>query len=180
MNEITLISKNLNFQTMLFDLNQVLNISNVKNLVNYPELFNFDDPENIWENKYPELDFLYNPLVSSLNSYIYNFNLPFDLKKMRLDGWCVTDQYSNTHLKKHHHRGHADLVACYYPIAENLNALNGSIEVYDAMDNDPLPNVNHLLITPFEGALLIFPGGSYHRVLPYYSNRICLATNIHF
>jgi hypothetical protein len=149
-------------------------LETVQEMMLYDETFNYDDPENVWEKDYTELEPLQG-YIEELAEYFLTTNCGRTPELLEFDGWCVTTPKSNTHMVKHHHRGHADVVVIYYPIVAEVG---GAIEIYPADDNSPDPNTKCCVVVPFQGMMIAFPGDCYHRVLPYTGARLSIATNV--
>ncbi len=135
----------------------------VKGILNYPMMYNYDDPQNIWSEQWPELRGLRMFIIESVETMTGRTPCKFD-------GWCVTTINSNTHLLKHNHTKHADIVANYYVINDNPVG-EGDIIVYH-------PDGEMTSFHPEQGSLLLFPGSWDHRVTPYTGMRLSIATNI--
>lgn len=164
------------YKILIYDLSSTAFATKALELLGQENIFNFDDSANIWAENSPILFELKKKIVSFSAAYqkIYFNAVPNEIA--HLDGWFVSTANSNTHLKKHHHRGHSDMNCLYYICADPDDA--GPIEIYLENDENTEPHSEHFLFTPHSGALIFFPGGSPHRVKPYERLRLSIATNI--
>lgn len=141
----------------------------VLKLYAHPDIYHYDNPENLWEKKHAELEPLFMSIVYCVANYAQLTDPSF--YQLELDGWCVTTPESNTHLLKHDHAEHADIIATYYAVNDNPDR-QGDILMYK-------PDIDLAFqYRPFPGTLLLFPGNWSHQVTPYTGARFSIATNI--
>lgn len=152
----------------IYQVDQEVN-EDVKLLLTHPETYYYDDSQNVWEKNLPELNKLFQTIVYCVANYT---QLDLSQHQMQLDGWCVTTPDSNTHLQKHDHSGHADLVVTYYAVNDNPEG-QGDIILFET-EHDTCT----LQYRPHPGALVIFPGHWPHQVTPYTGIRLSVATNV--
>lgn len=153
----------------IYEVSDFVN-STVFKILERPEVYHYDDVIDVWSKDFEELDLLYKSLLECVKDYVEAEHWPSS-EITKMDGWCVTFAGSNTHLSKHHHADHADVVAVYYAENDNIPG-QGDIQLFDEDDNLVLQ------LSPRPKTLLLFPGDWDHLVTPYDGLRLSIATNI--
>ncbi|GEM_PF-6100158 len=164
------------YKILVYDLHSSALATDAMGLLSQDAVFNYDDAANIWGELNPALFDLQQKIISLSQVYQSKFVQDSEREIESFDGWYVSTATSNTHLQKHHHRGHSDINCLYYVYADMQDP--GPIEIYLETDENSAPHEEHYLFKPFPGALIFFPGASPHRVRPYERLRLTVATNI--
>jgi len=152
----------------VYEVDEEVN-ADVSKMMLHSDTYYFDNPVNVWDKQYSELEKLFESIVFAVRNYAQLVD-PSTFK-LELDGWCVTTPASNTHMIKHHHADHADIVAIYYAVNDN-SFDQGAIVLFNERDEQILQH------SPLPRQLLLFPGNWNHQVLPYTGARLSIATNV--
>lgn len=164
------------YKILVYDLHSSALATDAMGLLSQDAVFNYDDAANIWGELNPALFDLQQKIISLSQVYQSKFVQDSEREIESFDGWYVVPATSNTHLQKHHHRGHSDINCLYYVYADMQDP--GPIEIYLETDENSGPFMRNIIYLNLFQSSIFFPGASPHRVDPYERLRLTVATNI--